>query len=247
LLPAERNELLAISSRVRNKTATYEDLGKAQQLLFRAGNTQGDVSLLGKLLRERGMNGGEFKNLTAAEGTEFRTILAQNTPWSDTQAKRIEELFTRSTGVQMHMAKDETGTYAPKIEGDLVPLDDSGFSDEEAKKFSKLAGLTGKTEVTNDDLLKDLAGKLKNGESVSLRVAGTPDGDVSNHFITVGRREDGTLFLYNPDPANKDATLTIGGKGAGTPEFQKLLQDYQDRQPGDPNGKPPQYVPYRLD
>ena len=35
-----------------------------------------------------------------------------------------------------------------------------------------------------------------------------------DHFVTVGRREDGTAYTYNPDPPKGDSTVFTCGKGA---------------------------------
>ena len=253
----QRNDLLAIADRVRNKTASFEDLNKAQGLLFTAGNTHGDVQTIGKVLNDRGMyqdaqGTKHLKNLTGPEDAELRGIIAQNTPWTDHQAHRLEELTNRATGLSMHMEKIDGG-WAPKIEGDLATMDPAGFSDAEARKLARMGGLKDTTAVSTPDPtpgaqgLGALASKLKPGEAISVRVSGDPNGSVSDHFISVGRRDDGTLYLYNSDPAQGDASVTVGGKGNGTDAFRQLLTAYDNRQYVDPNQKMPAPVPYRID
>lgn len=246
LTSAERTELLAIASRVRNKAASWEDLSRGQALLFKAGNTHGDGDTLVPALNAAPKNrDGSYANLTAADDKELRAMMTQKEAWTDPQAKRLEELFNRATGRSMHMDKVDGG-WAPRLEGGLEAYDKGGYGDAEARKLAELGGLR---PSGGDDRgkLTELAAKLKPGEALSVRVGGNEDAETSNHFITIGRRDDGTLYVYNSDPAKGDPTLLVGGKGEGTDEFKKQLEAYGLRQPQDPNGKFPPAISYRLD
>ena len=249
----DRNELLGIADRIRNKTASFEDLNKAQGLLFTAGNTHGDSNTILKALQLRGGHLGAdgetfvFNNLNAADSVQLKALLAKETPWTDQEVGQLQALTNRATGLSMRMEKVD-GSWAPKIEGDLATMDPAGFSDAETRKLAKMGGLKPETAVPDGPMKpSDVAARLKPGEAVSLRVSGDGTNKASDHFVTLGRRDDGTLYLYNSDPASKDASLTVGGKGAGTPAFQAVLAGYDKRQVKDPNNTMPSNIPYRLD
>lgn len=250
LTDSERQELQKIASAVRNKTASWEDLSKAQDLLFRASNTHGDMGTLKAAVDRVPLQqpGNLLNNLTKEEDTKFRKLMTSEDPWTDAQAMEVQTLFNRITGMSMHMDKGEGG-WAPRIEGGLIGLDKTGYTDDEAKNLAKLGKLSGgDTDVRQGQSLQDIAAKLKPGEVVSIRVGGSEDSTSADHFISIGRRDDGNLFITNSDPSKKDASLVVGGKGAGDENFRRILDDYGKRQPQDSgNKKYPAPVVYRID
>jgi hypothetical protein len=71
---------------------------------------------------------------------------------------------------------------------------------------------------------------LKPGESAVLQVTGDPAGNHADHFVTVGLLKDGRPYIYNPDPAPGDATLTVGRATEPQPDpFTGELAKYSKR------------------
>ena len=248
IVEKDRADLNDIANRIRNKSASFEDLAKAQQLMFTAAHTHGDLKTIVIALETQGMERNkDFKNLDVKQGEELHQILEKDGPLSDADAKRLQELASRATGLSIKMEKVD-GINVPKIEGDLKFAAAGGLNDAQLSRLATMGGVAAQSTIPKDASITQIADGLKPGEAVSFRVAATADGKTSNHFITIGKRDDGTMFLYNSDPAKGDATLTVGGKGSGTPEFRKLLASYNSRQVADPNNNEfPKPIPFRLD
>ena len=228
----DKGNLNSIAGKLRSGTATREDLATAQGILYRAGNThRGPDEAVAEAL----------PRLAGADKAEL-TALNNKPTWSDADARRIGELITKATGSPSELTRDGPG-WKVEVAGARVATDKSAYSDDELNNLAKMGGLKpNSTEMGMEDTLKSVFGKLKPGESVVIRVAGEANGDKPDHFVTMGRRADGTAYIYNPDPSNKDATTFIGGKGKPSTAFQAQIAKYEDRVWFDPNGKLPKYT-----
>lgn len=230
--PHDRMNLSLVAGKIRGGTATREDLAMAQEILYRAGNTHmGPDEAVAEAL----------PRLSGADKTELETLNGKS-QWNDADAKRVGELLTKASGSPSELTRDGPG-WKVQVAGARSYSDTSAYSDDELSNLAKLGGLKPATaEMGQAELLKDVFGKLKPGESVVIRVAGEAEGQKPDHFVTMGRRADGTAYIYNPDPSNKDATTFIGGKGAPSAAFKKEIAKYEDRVWYDPNGNLPKYT-----
>ena len=71
-------------------------------------------------------------------------------------------------------------------------------------------------------------------------MAGQSAGTSADHFVTVGRRADGTTFLYNSDPGPGDYTAYTGAAGPRQPgDFDAQLRTLSRRVRRDKDGDMP--------
>ncbi len=241
----ERAELGQIAARIHNQTASYEDLNRAQQLLYKAGNTDTPPDAV----VQSAIDG---HTLSAAKQSELETLFGKRS-WSDDDAKRIGELVTEATGSKTTFTRDGPGWKA-SVEGQRSNTDTSGYSDSEEGSLARLGGVYTEPSPTPDAsyMLSTDVKKLQPGQSMTLRITGDGNdnsGDTqADHYVTVGRRTDGTWYLYNPDPSKGDSTLVVGGKGkAPSGDFMNQVKRYDDRIPLDPNGQMPTPLRFRQE
>ncbi|MEW5851578.1 MAG: hypothetical protein AB2A00_22500 [Myxococcota bacterium] len=249
---ASQQELRDIAGRVRNRTATYEDLSRAQGLLYQAGNTRSSLQLaVEQQLDSRRLNASERRELRG-----YYDDMMANRPVTDARATRVGELLTRASGqpTTVSLVRDEHHPddpsreyYSVSVGGRTTATDRSGFDDHELRTLSSSGGGSPRAESLDISVAhptEELVGRLRPGEAATIRVSGTPprDGDpgTPDHFVTVGRRPDGTAYLYNPDPARGDHTLFTGGRGGEQPaNFLRELRRYDERISFDGDGDQP--------
>ncbi|MGV3621121.1 MAG: hypothetical protein ACO1OB_09910 [Archangium sp.] len=232
---AQKRELQTIAAAVRNGTATFEQLSRAQDLLYRAGNARGDVEAL--MTRT-------IASLPAGERkTELQSLLTQlQSPqgWLPNHATRAQELLTAATGQTVniglvddpqHPGDASRQYYSLDVGGRQSGVDRSGFDDAEINGLANLGGATTRqVQLDPAARVQDLFAQLQPGETMTIRVGGSEDSDVSDHFVSIGRRADGTGFIYNTDPSNGDYTLFTGSQRDPQPaNFQAQLERYNQR------------------
>lgn len=220
---AETTELNGIADRIKNKTATFEDLNKAQQLLYRSANTEAT----GKDLVDQAagkLSGPKLQKLEAAMRRYLTaSVMGRDEKDVETVSKLLGEAF-----------KDPSYKWDPNSSGSVSidaarrSKDLSGLTDDELSTLGATAA-KGESVATNERSdLDALAKTLKPGESLTLRLAGDSNAKTSpNHYVTIGKRPDGTMFLYNPDPSRGDSTLVTGKLDDA--KFQTQLARYQPR------------------
>ncbi|HVG62964.1 MAG TPA: hypothetical protein VNA24_30650 [Hyalangium sp.] len=219
--PAEQKQLNDIAGKIRNRTATFEDMNLAQELVYRAGNTKASaMDLMEQALSSNKLSPSEKKQMS---------ILAKD--GSDPQ--KLEKLLSKGLGREVHL---DHGWE--KITDKARTRDTSGLTDDELMSLGTAAAPGARTqELTGHDTIESLANALKPGEALTIRVAGNDDDNArADHYVTVGRQKDGTFYLYNPDPAKDDATLVTGGKGPqADADFLKRTEQYNMRMVDDLN------------
>lgn len=223
LTAAETTELNGIAERIQGKTATFEDLNKAQQLLYRSAN----IETTGKDLVDQAadkLSGPKLKKLeTAMKRYLTATIMSRD----EKDVQTVSQLLGEAFGDKSYKwDPDSSGSVG--IEAGRRTKDLSGLTDDELKSLGATAS-KGQTVVIDERTnIKDLAMTLKPGESITLRLAGDSNAKTSpNHYVTIGKRPDGTMFLYNPDPSRGDSTLVTGKLDDA--KFKDHLGRYQPR------------------
>lgn len=213
--PEEQKQLSGIASKLRGRTATFEDMNRAQELVYRAGNTTASATDLAEQAQSS-------KKLTPKEKSLVSVLAGDGS-----DEPRLEKLLSKALGREVHL---DNGWE--KVTGKTRTQDISGLTDSELKNLATAAapGATQHELTAPNDTIEGIANTLKPGEAVTLRLAGDDKSGKPDHYVTVGRRQDGTFYLYNPDPAKGDATLVIGGKGpAADAGFLKRTDKYNDR------------------
>lgn len=230
---ASRVELAAIGQRVLDKTATFEDLNKAQELLYRAVNTDADAMSVVAMANASGkLNAGEQKKLRA----EMLKYINDDNPMSR-DATEINRLLRKALGPDVDFEKG--GWNRMDVTDARRTRDTSGLSDAEFEPLGKLAGGE-QVQLDQHADFESLAKDLKPGESLTFRLAGDDKSGAPDHYVTLGRRPDpdGRLYLYNPDPGNKDHTLVVGAFPPDA-KFGKTLGRYTDRLRNEGDSFPP--------
>ncbi|MFT3839924.1 MAG: hypothetical protein QM723_23255 [Myxococcaceae bacterium] len=233
LTAKEKTELTDISDRVKGHTATFEDLNKAQELMYRSAHTRvsaGDA--VDQAIDSGKLKPKEVKELKAALQAERDA--ADDPMKSDPKNQEtIEKLVGKAFGETVHVSSGYVDISAKRHATDI-----GGLGDDE---LGKLAGAKSTNVSVGVDFLKEV-GKLAPGQALTVRL-GAQHGEVSaDHYVTVGRRKDGSFYIYNPDPSKGDATLSLGKDMSG--KFLEQLQKYEVRQKRDPNGSFPQGIRY---
>ncbi len=224
---ADKTQLFDIAARVRNHTATFEDLNAAQALVYKAGNTtqpainavtevQGNPAEMARLnpTEQQFLNGASSMQASPQNLAELGRVLTKATGHTTT-VQQTDGFFTATV---THPETDTSGMYDREI-GDLAAK--TGFPSSQRR-------------INNGEFLDDMVKTLQPGQSMIVRVAGEGGlQDINNdHFVTVGRRTDGTYFLYNPDPSRGDATLVTsrpGSDGKPSADFNRAVRSYADR------------------
>jgi hypothetical protein len=196
--PAEQKQLGAIASKIRDRTASFDDMNAAQELVYRAGNTQ--ASAVDLAMEAQGSN-----KLSPKEKTLVSVLAGDGS-----DEKKLEQLLSKALGREVQL---DDGWE--KVTGKNRTKDTSGLTDNELKNLATAAapGARQHELTAPDDTIEGIANSLQPGEAVTIRVAGDDKSTKPDHYVTVGRQKDGTFYLYNPDPAKGDATLVLGGKG----------------------------------
>lgn len=249
---AEQRELQTIATAVGNRTATFEQLSRAQGLLYKAGNTRGDLGLAmdRALLSSSPLNRQERAKVQALQ----QRVVVQGGGMTQLEANELSRLLTKGHGgsrvdVQLLDDPHHPGDASRQFWGVSVANDRSGYDDAELNGLVS-SGRNTTRPVTIDNTVAtpfvDVLGRINAGESITLRVSGTDDGFDADHFITLGKRSDGTPYVYNPDPAQGDFTLYTGSASGRQPQgFLDQLTKYEGRISFDNDGDQPQALATR--
>lgn len=235
LSPAEKTELRGIADAVQNRTATFEQLSRAQGLLYQAGNSRTDViDACNQAVRTGRLNAAERRQVDG-----FRTSLQGGASMSTQDGATLSRLLSKAFGQPVtvrgyddpqHPGDQSRRFVGVEVGGTMRSTDRSGFGDDELRQLGRLGGASGRDVRMDASTLRQLFDGLAPGESATLRVSGDDSGSDANHFVTIGRRPDGTAYLYNPDPGRGDFTLFTGARGREQPQaFLDQLQRYEDR------------------
>lgn len=248
LSAAEKTELRGIADAVQNRTATFEQLSRAQGLLYQAGNSRTDVvDACNQAVRTGRLSAAERRQVDG-----FRTSLQNGGSMTTQDGATLSRLLTKAFGQQVtvrgyddpqHPGDASRRFVGVEVGGALRRTDRSGFGDDELRRLGTLGGAGGRDVRMDQTSLRQLLDGMQPGESATIRVSGDDSGSQADHFVTIGRRPDGTAYLYNPDPGRGDFTLFTGGRGREQPQsFLDQLQRYEDRTVVDGDGDTPNAV-----
>jgi len=235
LSPAEKQELRGIADAVQNRSATFDQLSRAQGLLYQAGNSRTDViDVCNQALRS-----GRLSQAERGRVEGYRDALSAGGNFTTQDATGLSRLLTKGLGqpvtVQGYDDPQHPGDASRRfvgveVAGQMRRTDRSGFGDDELRQLGTLGGARGRDVRMDSSTLRQLLDGLAPGESATIRVSGDDQGSAADHFVTVGRRADGTAYVYNPDPSRGDFTLFVGARGREQPQaFLDQLQRYEDR------------------
>lgn len=247
LSPSEKAELKQIAADLKAGNGSYESLTQAQNLLYKGGNTRADMGDMYALAEKS-------PRTDANDMAKLRAVLDKDVSrWTRTDKQTAEAVFTKAAGkpITIELSADPRGTGKQSA---FVKTQDgvgnhSALDDGEIAAHAKAGGMkaTSKTYAVSEltasatDVLKS----LKAGEAAVVRVALTSiEGDETpGHFVTIGKLPDGRPYIYNPSPANEDATLVIGkaGRAPGS-TFEAELSKYDDRSFKDAGNVNPRYT-----
>lgn len=231
----DARELKALAEKVKKQTATFEDLSKAQGLMYSAANRE---TWFGEALTQAKQDGG----LEGAQVARLETLAGKAPGLSAADKRELGELLSlgldRDVTVDVVTAKgfEDRGPQVVVKFKDGFQLDTHGLADGELAAAAKHGGFKSTQVVAHGDAGAAATGALKTlkpGESAVLRVG--LDGSSSNpdHYVTVGRLTDGRPFVYNPDPSRGDATLVVGSPKDPQPAtFTAELAKYDGRSIG---------------
>ncbi|MFN8575570.1 MAG: hypothetical protein U0354_01810 [Candidatus Sericytochromatia bacterium] len=175
------------------------------------------IGTLSKLISDT-QNG----NLTQQDINTFASVLydmydtdkSDNIMKYDDVGKMQKDLGFSSGKVNVNLG-DKVGNIAYGLNGDFkTDLDISSKSFKDAQK----------------NLSKQVIDNIKNGETVTLSVFNGNGTDKPNHFLLVGKDENGKLFIYNSDPLKSEKTKTyLEGDKAKDFLATKLAISYENQ------------------
>lgn len=236
----QREGMRALVDAFRARTASYADMVHTQHLLACAGNGTSDpVELLRSLTRPP-----RSTELSREAGRAVRTLLSavgthrlHTDQWEP--ALRLLEAGLRCS-VTAHLTYDPDLPDAtqertrrvralPQTPAELAAFPSVGM----------LAALGGRLvsppqpveptpEGTPQPAVLALPAQLQPHDAAVLQVRRHAEGDgPADRHVVVGRRPDGTAYIYNPDPRRGDFVLVVGRPGRNQPvEFTNHLQRY---------------------
>jgi hypothetical protein len=205
----EKQEMLDIAGKIRSHTATFDDLSRVGDLLYRAANRRNSLD------EWRHDNPGPWPLLNATQTTQLNTLLGKSPNYTPGELKQLSDLLSIAMDHEVNVTTvNEFGgkwtviNYRPGTGSDHDGLDVG-----ELRNAATAGGLSA-SGVAYERQVSDPAGavlaRLKPGESAVLLLPGDPNGTHADHYVTIGILADGRPFIYNPDPAQGDATLTVG-------------------------------------
>jgi hypothetical protein len=211
----ERRELKALAGQIRDRSASFEDMSLAQDLLYRASNRR-------MTLQQWVGENPNPANLNSAQKTELAALLSQTTAYTPKDLGRLSALISKSLGREVtarFVDEPLLGTKAVMLEYQASPAANrdgpigGGLDIGELAKAADAGGLKSSRIAFSPkgaDAAADVLKHLKPGESAVLLLAGGAGGTAADHFVSVGVLKDGRPYIYNPDPLPGDATLTVG-------------------------------------
>jgi hypothetical protein len=220
-------------------------------LLYKAGNTRGDLGLA--MQRALSPSSPLTRQERATVQRLQQSVVVQGGGMTPADARDLTRLLTKGTGqptnVQLLDDPHHPGDTSRQFWGVSTTNDRSGYDDAELSGLVTTGGNSTRA-ITIDNAsetpFSDALAQVGPGESITLRVAGTDEGLAADHFITLGKRADGTPYVYNPDPAKGDYTLYTGAPSGRQPQgFLDQLRKYEGRINFDNDGDQPQALATR--
>lgn len=237
LSQTEQTELRKIAKDVREKTATFEQLSSAGDLMYKLTDTR---MRLGAVMTEKFSR----KFSDPDDRAEFNRLRVKDfAKMGPSDKTSLQGLLAKlgASFVEIPDPRDPSKTtpVMKVTQGSHSGLDDGEMLDAATGSGIKAESL--KYEADADRPATEVLRTLKNGESAVLRL-GQQDDLKNNHFVTVGRMPDGRPYVYNPSPSPGDATLVISKDKNFGPELKKALAIYDKRSAYDTDSVAPRYT-----
>lgn len=242
----EKTELNTLAIDVKTGSISYASLVRIMTLLGKAGNATAPVGeLLQKASRPPLINNLDKEELKQLK--IYDRMLKQSSALDGEQAAAIGVLLSSAFERPLPVVRtwDASSTEPAQVRALRIRMFE-GATDEATlaqDDVGILATLTGRLFApqervppprpdTPQRLLNELMERLTKHETAIVRVhkTGAADDVEADRYIAIGRRGDGTAYLYNPDPRLGDHTLVFGRVGKNqSPDFMQQLQKYNER------------------
>ena len=243
LNPEQKSQLKEIAKAIGHGTASYDQLNKAGDLLYRAANTR---TTLGEVV-------GEYfdrSKLEHGEAQALNQLAAKSPNLNPAEMKQAADLLKKATDGKLELTSGPdprgNGKQVPFVKVNSGSTDSSGLDDGELMAHAKAGGLKVSSHPIDvagvgdgEDVSATMLAKLKPGESMVLRI-GLTNGEQPNHFVTIGKLPDGRPYIYNPSPGSGDSTLMVRNqKPSDVDNFDSALDELDKRIGKDPGGAIP--------
>jgi hypothetical protein len=258
LSPEDRQALARVASQVPPGRASLTSLWLAQGLMARAA----DLSRPLQDALQEALRPPQLSRLGRDEQQDLRIFdrrLRQAASLDQAQSTRLANLLSVALDAPFMVVLAWDVDHAPaatRRPHRLLPA--ASVTPEEGAVFSDglvtLVGLAGvaagppepvKTKAHPEEVSRVLNDKLdrlapSEGLVVPVHASDRPDDTEMDRHVLLGRRKDGTAYLYNPDPRDGDFTLVMGraGKNQG-PDFTAQVLAYSQRVGRDRDGTRP--------
>jgi peptidoglycan hydrolase-like protein with peptidoglycan-binding domain len=229
LVDGEKRELQKIAERLRGHTATFDDLSRAGDLLYRAAKTR-------TTMQYALQNTPALAELGSAKVARMNELAALGTALTEPQRRELSGLLSRAMERDVDVRIVDGPHGGKTVMVDYRPgfgATHEGLDVQELRHAAGAGGLVAQG-IGYDTSSHFSAGKtlgyLKPGESAVLQLAGDPASNQADHYVTIGILADGRPYVYNPDPAQGDNTLTVGSARGPQPDaFHAELARYNER------------------
>jgi hypothetical protein len=200
--------LAKIAASVRAGTATFEDLGVAQDITYRAM----DREMIDNPDSVQ-IDNGSGKQLTASELTDISNKGSQELGVDVTAAVKP---FGSHHIVMLNYNREHPGP------GDgLDPYDVAG-----AASTARLNLLEMAYDRSRTDAAQAIMDQLGRGECATVLIEYPVAGGMECHCILFGKYPDGSPYIYNSHPTNGQATMIVAKPGKSNDEFKAELARY---------------------
>ena len=238
----ERADLKSIAGQLRSGGVSYEDLSLAMDLVYRAGDRRVGIGQWLTLAPTLGQTPPSLPPLSGAQAQRLHDLILKQDAVSPTELREMSQLISKATGMPMTATlvddysvgkRSVVLNRAPRAEDLRVGTPMGGLDDGELIAVARAGA------PRADYVAYDLHGtapvtavfdRLKPGESAVIPLAGSAGSNKPGHYVSVGILKDGRPYIYNPDPAPGDNTLTVGHSSGPQPKaFADELAKYNER------------------
>jgi hypothetical protein len=242
LTAEERADLKSIAGQLRSGNVGYEDLSLAMDHIYRAADRRVGIGQWLQHAPGLGQTPPSLPPLSGKEAQRLVDLIVKQDGVSAAELREMSQLITKATGMPMTAALVDDYTVGKRV----VVLNRAPLSDD-LRSGTPMGGLDDGDLVAvaragaprADYVAYDLHGtqpvtavfdRLKPGESAVIPLAGSAASNLPDHYVSVGILKDGRPYIYNPDPAPGDNTLTVGRSSGPQPKaFADELARYDGR------------------
>lgn len=202
------DRLKAIAAKIRSGRATFEDLGDAQDITFRAIDREMfdypdslEIDIAGK-------------QLTVSD-------------LADISSKRSNDMGKAVTAAIRQFGSKNiiVLNYKTEYTGDFL----DSFEVSKAASAIRLNLVEMTFDRSRTDAAHYIMDQLGKGECATVAICYTmSDGSLAGHCILFGKYPDGSPYIYNSDPVDGQATFVVGKPTKPNVEFNTELAKYDE-------------------